>query len=72
MYVSLSADLDISVNVRWTVGTYLLVRTPVGTAYPNGTSKEGRTLDVSTKKLSVSLTLALARRVTVTGIFRLL
>ena len=24
MYVSLSADLDISVNVRWTVGTYLL------------------------------------------------
>ena len=40
--------------------------------YPNGTSKEGRTLDVSTKKLSVSLTLALARRVSVTGIFRLL
>ena len=24
MYVSLSTDLDISVNVRWTVGTYLL------------------------------------------------
>ena len=70
MYVSLSADLDISVNVRWTVGTYLYIRTSVGTAYPNGTSKEGRTLNVSTEKLSVSLTLALARRVTVTGIFR--
>ena len=40
------------------------------TAYPNGTSKEGRTLDVSTKKLSVSLTLALARLVTGTWIFR--
>ena len=38
-------------------------------AYPNGTSKEGRTSDVSTKKLSVSLTLALARCVTVTGRF---
>ena len=70
MYVSLSADLDISVIVRWTVELIFFVRTPVGTAYPNGTSKEGRTLDVSAKKLSVSLTLALARRVTVTGIFR--
>jgi hypothetical protein len=70
MYVSLSADLDISVNVRWTVGTYLYIRTSVGTAYPNGTSKEGRASDVRTKKLSVSLTLALVRRVTVTGILR--
>ena len=50
---------------------YLLSRVASST-YPNGTSKEGRTLDVSTKKLSVSLTLSLARRVTVTGIFTLL
>ena len=39
-------------------------------AYPNGTSKEGRASDLSAKKLSVSLTLALARHVTVTWIFR--
>ena len=32
MYVSLSADLDISVNVRWTVELIFFVRTPVGTA----------------------------------------
>jgi hypothetical protein len=32
MYVSLSADLDISVNVRGIVGTYLLRTYTVGTA----------------------------------------
>jgi len=33
-----------------------LVRTYVGTAYSNGSSKEGKTDDVRTRKLSVSLT----------------
>ncbi len=70
MYVSLSADLDISVNVRWTVGTYLLCTYVCRHCLSEQNKKEGRASDLSTKKLSVSLTLALARLVTGTWIFR--
>jgi hypothetical protein len=51
-----SADLDISLNGLWTVGTYLLRMKAKSSAYPNGTSEEGRMEGRQTKKLSVSLT----------------
>jgi hypothetical protein len=43
---------------------------PVGTAYSNGTSKEGRATDGQMEKLSVSLTMSLVWCITVTWIFR--
>jgi hypothetical protein len=43
---------------------------PVGTAYSNGASKEGKATDGQTMKLSVSLTSSLVWCVTVTWIFR--
>ena len=46
------------------------LRPSSNTTYPNGTSKEGRASDGNTKKLSVSLTLALAWCITVTRTFR--